>query len=124
MLTCVAIISLLLNLYLIPTYGLNGAAIATTFASLIGMIGMSAYVYKKFKALIEIASLIKILIASIIVAAITFFIAPQGILLIIEYLALFGLYLLLLWLMQEINKEDIEIASRIMPFKIRWLQKY
>lgn len=112
------IIAFILNLYLIPLHGLRGAAIATTIASATGMVVMAAYIYKRFKVLMDLLSFLKILVASLIVFAIAHFIPFHGILLIAEYIALFGFYLFLLRLMKEIRQEDIEIVKRIIHIEI------
>jgi stage V sporulation protein B len=117
--TTIFALALLLNLYLIPRYGMDGAAMATTIASAIGLTGITLYVYKRFRALMDAVSFIKILAASVIVAVVAYLVTFRGLLLVVEYIALLMAYLGLLWLMREIKQEDIETAERIIPLPIR-----
>ncbi len=58
------IASVLLNIFLIPKYGLVGAAGATTIAMFIGVILASSYIYHSFKACFDIKSTISVVVAA------------------------------------------------------------
>ena len=73
------------------------------------------YVFRRFKALVDIRSFIKICLASIAVyfIALQFSLSPS--LLPLIYVGLFGIYFGLLLLMKEFSKEDVETFKRIIP---------
>ncbi|OGL39386.1 MAG: hypothetical protein A2042_10015 [Candidatus Schekmanbacteria bacterium GWA2_38_11] len=102
---------IILNILLIPFYGLNGAAIATTITFISGTIMAGAYIYYNFGALMEFLSFLKISLASMIVYIISIKFSVTGIIIFGEYLILFILYFLLLFLFKEIKKEDIQIVK-------------
>ncbi|MDD5638656.1 MAG: flippase [Candidatus Pacebacteria bacterium] len=110
-----AIISLILNILLIPIYGLNGAAFSTTIACFVGLILSSVYILKNFKVLMNWKSFLKILVASLIIFCFTQLWAVKGIILLVEYGILFLIYFGLLFLFKEINKNDIKIVKELIP---------
>jgi len=85
----------------------------------IGLILASVYVYKKFKTLVDYKSFLRVIFASLIVYMISYKISISGILLLLEYIVLFGLYFLILIGIKELKKEDLEILEQILPFGIR-----
>jgi len=102
------VLSLLLNLRLIPLYQLVGAALATLLATLPGVAMGGIYVYRKFRTLIPLRSLIKILIASGILYILAVKYPASGTTLLVQYAGFFGLYLLLLFLSWEFGAEDFK----------------
>ena len=109
------IILVILNLKLIPmnsSYGgLNGAALSTTLASLIGLAAMLAYAYKKFKILMPLSSFLKITAASSIIYFLGHYWSFSGWLFLISALLLFILYFLVLIIFKELKKEDWELVK-------------
>ncbi|MDW7728137.1 MAG: hypothetical protein SCH70_13740, partial [Candidatus Methanoperedens sp.] len=99
---------------LIPVYHLAGAAVATTITGLAGLIVVSVYVLRVFGVLMEIASFIKMLFASLVVFIIIQAVAVSGLILPLWYALLFGIYLSILVLIKEFNKNDLEILTRIL----------
>jgi len=114
----ILLIALILNTYLIPSYGLKGAAIATTIASALGLLIMAIYIYRLFGVLMNPISFAKIVISSLIIFLIAYFVQLPGLLLMIEYAVLFTIYVGILWVIKEIKKEDIETLRRIIPINI------
>jgi len=112
-------IDIILNRIFIPEYGLKGAAIATTFTMGIGLVLASVYVYKKFKTLVDYKSFIRVIFASLVVYMISCKISVSGILLLLEYMILFGLYFLILIGIKELKKDDLKVLEQILPFNIR-----
>jgi len=112
------IVSLMLNIFLVPLYGLNGAAIATTAACLLGLIISGFLVFKKFNALMDLKSFLKILVGSLIISFLGKIWASEGFLLIAEYIVLFLIYFAALFLFKEIKKTDIEIIKNIILKKV------
>lgn len=111
------LVDIVLNVTLIPPYGLLGAAIATTLTGFIGMIVAAAYVLWQFKTLVPPKSLLKICVASAVVYAIALNISLSPFLLPLLYIGLFTLYLGLLVVMKELKKEDAETFKRIIPLE-------
>jgi O-antigen/teichoic acid export membrane protein len=106
-------LDVLLNLLLVPRFGLSGAAAATTLTSLAGMIAAALVVQKKFGVLMNGRSFLKILLSSLV-----FFIVPRlwpvsGWSLILYALGLFGFYLLLLILLKEISRDDLDLLRNL-----------
>ncbi len=108
-------IDLILNIILIPMYRLEGAAMATTISIFIGLVIAGGYVLKRFGVLMEFISFIKISLASIIIYLIVLNISISDFLLPIGYMVLTGIYLLILILLKEINKEDIKTIKKMIP---------
>jgi len=111
------IMALALNIYLIPLYNIKGAAIATTIASSMGLIVMSVYIYRRYKVLVKPTTFLKITISALAIFAIAYYAQLSGLLLILEYLVLFALYIFILWLLKEIDKKDFVVLQRIIPIK-------
>lgn len=117
-LACIgALISSFLCMFLIPQFGINGAALSTTLAAFTVMICAAVIVYWKFKILVNINSTLKILIASLIIYIIAKSIILPVIFLPLLYLFLFALYFGLLFLLKEITKDDIVLAKLLIPIK-------
>lgn len=118
--TIATLLSVFLNLALIPKYGINGAAFATAFSySLVSLfILIESYIYTKvgfFKF-----NYLKIFIAmglnlGIVMAVIHFFVENTNIYIIIALSLLSSiLYFLLLLVMKVFSKEDIMIIDSVM----------
>jgi stage V sporulation protein B len=109
----------LLNLLLVPRFGLSGAAAATTLTSLAGMIAAALVVQKKFGVLMSGYSFLKILLSSLV-----FYIIPRlwpvsGWSLIPYALGLFGFYLFLLILLKEIGRDDLNLSRNLWTSMIK-----
>jgi len=108
-------LDIILNILLVPNIGITGAAWATTLSSLVAFMLSGIYVAKRFRVLADFKSVIRIGLASAITFYASSFINFSGIFLIAEYIILGGIYFAVLFILREINKEDIETASKI-PF--------
>lgn len=111
-------IDIVLNLTLIPIYELKGAALATTITAFIGLVIAASYVFKRFGTLMSPISFIRISGASLIIYFIAISYSFSGVLLVANYMFLFSVYLGLLWVSREINKEDIEVVKNMIPVQI------
>ena len=100
-----------LNLLLIPKYQLEGAALATTMTAFIGMFIASIYVVRKFRALVNLISFSKICIASLIIYFIAIWYSVSNMQLIGGYILLIFVYIALLWALNEIKKEDVDMIK-------------
>lgn len=112
-------IDIALNLLLIPEYGLEGAATATTITCLIGLIIGAIYVKMKFGMLMCGISFSKILIGSSVLFIIPQFFIVSGLLFIVYAIGMFGVYFLILLAFKELKEEDKEFISRMLPDSIR-----
>jgi len=99
---------ILLNIILIPKFGIVGAAISTTISGFILMISSSILLYKKFKTFPSFKSIIKILFSSLIIFILAKTIDANNMLLILKYIFLFSIYFIILIITKEITKHDIE----------------
>ena len=104
-----ASVNLLLNILIVPHIGILGAAITTLIAYLLALGMVTYYSFKEFRFSIEWGFIIKSLIASAIMSAVIWLIAPQStlsaVLTIIAGAAVYGLTLLLL---KGFKKEEIK----------------
>ena len=114
-------IDIVLNLTLIPIYELKGAALATTITAFIGLVIAASYVFKGFGALVSPISFVRISVASLIIYFVAISYPLSGVLLVANYMLLFSVYLGLLWVSKEINKEDIEVVKNMIPIPIQIL---
>lgn len=110
-------IDALLNILLIPYLQLEGAALATTITAFIGMIIIVFYILIRFNTLLKVISFLRILIASLVIFFIALLLNVSGILIIVLYVCLFVLYAGLLYLIRELNKEDIKIVKELLKLK-------
>lgn len=106
-----------LNILLVPKYGLEGAAWATTTTGFLGMCAASLYVLWKFKALVSAISLARICLASGVIYAIALQVSLSPLWLPPIYIGLLALHVGLLWLMRELKREDLETFKRIVPLE-------
>jgi stage V sporulation protein B len=107
------LISSLLCIFLVPRFGIVGAALSTTIAAFWVMIFGAFVVYHKFKVLINPKSILKILIASLIIYLLAKVIILPVLLLPILYIFLFAVYFGMLFLLGEITDEDITLATSL-----------
>jgi stage V sporulation protein B len=112
------VINSILCVILIPLLGINGAAFSTTLSTLVIMSIGLFIVYRNFKIILPIKSLYKIILSCIIPYLIAFINIPV-LLLPLFYILLFGVYILLLILLKEINKDDITLLRSLAPY---WLK--
>jgi O-antigen/teichoic acid export membrane protein len=106
-----------LNIFLIPRYGLVGAAWATTITGFLGMCAASVYMLWRFKTLVNPKSLGKICLASLVIYVIALQVSLSPLWLPLIYLGLLALYGGLLWLIRELKSEDLATFKRILPLE-------
>jgi stage V sporulation protein B len=100
-------LDLLLIFKLIPVYGVNGAAWATTITDVISVLVVATFVFLRFKVLVAPATIIRVIVGSVIIyAMISMYQAPHFFLL-LEYILLFSVYLIILYLIREITFADM-----------------
>lgn len=108
------LLSIVLNYYSIPIYGINGAAIATTIAMFAGMLLATGVIILKFKCFLSPISLLKICLISCIIYFISLMIPTStSLFVIIKFIVLSMAYFRLLFLLKEITSEDIKRIKMI-----------
>lgn len=104
-----ALVNLLLNILIVPHIGFLGAAITTLIAYLLALGIVTYYSFKEFRFSIEWRFIIKSLIASTIMSAVIWLIAPQSTLAVVVTITagviVYGLTLLLL---KGFKREEIK----------------
>jgi len=112
-------VNVCLHLLMIPRFQLLGAALATSITCFIGLAISCTYIYKEFKTLLSLNSLFKIILASVVVYLIALRISFSHFLLPIYYVGLFSLYFFVLFILKEINYEDMSFLKEILssPFR-------
>ncbi|MDP3734751.1 MAG: flippase [Nanoarchaeota archaeon] len=119
--TSITVISLIfliiVNVLLIPSVGIVGAAVSTLVISILMMLAALVYVYTTFKVIMPSLSFVRILFSSIIIFGLTLWWDVTGWKMIGMYIILFLLYFSLLILLGEIKKEDYQLVRRLIPFK-------
>ena len=114
----VALVGLFLNTvltyFLIRGYGLIGAASGTAFMSLAVMLFGLFYTHREFGYLFPLKSFFKIIGAAFLMSLAAFIFPCTSYLFLIYSAILFALYLFLLYIFQEIKREDFSIFSKML----------
>jgi stage V sporulation protein B len=103
-------LDLVLNVLLIPRFGLEGAAAATTLTCLTGLVIHALYVKRKFGVLVSFSAFSKILLCSCLLYLVPRVWLIRGWGFIPYALALFTLYFLFLTLLKVIGKEEFYLV--------------
>lgn len=109
----IVLIDLFLNKILITKYEMIGAALASTVSAIIGVIFFLFFVCKEFNIRLDIKSLSKVSLSSIVVYILAIYIDIGGFFLIIEYVLLFLIYFAILYLTKELKREDFILIKEI-----------
>ncbi len=101
-----------LGSYLIPAFGLVGAAWQTTIAGFIGLVVLGGYAFRKFAIPVPLRSTLNICIATAASVSLTYFWQATPLTLIPQYVLIGVLYVGVLVLLGEVTKADrLRIAS-------------
>ena len=106
-------LDVVLNLFLVPRYGLAGAATATTLTFMVGSTVLGLYIYTRFKTLMNLSSSLKILFASTVIYALSLKLPFQGLWIIVEFILLFIVYAVILLVLKEVSKKDVKVFRDI-----------
>jgi O-antigen/teichoic acid export membrane protein len=101
-------IALPVNIFLILPYGAVGAAYASALTGLLGAVTLGVLVYRRLGSLIRFRTLLNVMIAILLMAAIATQFTVTGPLLAIFYVGCLGIYGLGLVLLGEVTWEDLE----------------
>lgn len=106
-----------LNYILIKKYGITGSAIATTVTSFVIMLWMLFYLHRDFGVSLKLGSLFKVFLSGAIIYFAAGFLSQGNIIFIFWSIILFAFYLLTLYFLKEIKKEDIAIVKNLIARK-------
>ena len=107
------IVNTILNYILIKRYGIVGSAAATTITSFIAMLAILYYIQRDFGTILKLKSLAKIILAGIIMYLASAFFSKGEFIFIIWSAILFAGYLIILYALGEITKNDIAYIKQI-----------
>ncbi len=102
-----------LNLVLIPTHGLVGAAFASTISMFFALVLLSAYVLFSFKALCSVKSFVRILLAAAVAYAASLALPFTGYALVLTYIFVSLLYAAVLFFSRELGAKDFNLVREI-----------
>ena len=109
----------ILNWIMVPTLGIAGGALATSIACFLMMIPCVYFVFKLTKTKAPTVSIIKILIASLIMGVVAFVLPKSNLLLLPEIILCIIVYFFSLILVRFFKNEDIEglrqLSSKLGP---------
>ena len=109
----------ILNWIMVPTLGIAGGALATSIACFLMMIPCVYFVFKLTKTKAPTVSIIKILIASLIMGVVAFVLPKSNLLLFPEIILCIIVYFFSLILVRFFKKEDIgglrQLSSKLGP---------
>lgn len=111
------IVNSILNYILIKKSGIAGSAIATTITSFLTMLMILFYIKKDFGVLIQLKSLLKMLLAGILMYLASRFFSQSEFLFLIWSVALMSFYLFILVLLKEITMQDFNYLKNIFSKK-------
>lgn len=111
------ILNAVLNYFMIKEYGIVGSAIATTIASFIIMVMMLLRINKDFSVSIKFSSLLKIILASVVLLVSTTILPSSKLLFILSSAISILAYFLTLFAMKEVGGSDLEILKNLISRK-------
>jgi stage V sporulation protein B len=111
------ILNTLLNSFLIRKYGLVGSATATTLTSFVAMLIVLFYIQRDFGKIMSLSSLLKMGCAGFGMYLASLFFSKGEFIFVFWSLVLFSLYLIMLYLLKEIRKEDLVLLKEIISRK-------
>ena len=103
-----------LNVLLIPSYGLVGAATATTASMLAGAAAGCAYLWRKFGVLMPAASALRIAICAAAIYLASYFSHPSSKLLtLLQLIGLSIAYVIALIACRELGRNDVRVLAQV-----------
>jgi len=111
------VLNSILNYFFILKYGIVGSAWATTLSSFLAMLLMVYFLHKEFSVVISMKTLIRVILASGGLYFASHWFPAQGYGFIFWSLILFVLYLIFLFILREIKKEDLSLLKEIISRK-------
>ncbi|OGI25449.1 MAG: hypothetical protein A3J76_02135 [Candidatus Moranbacteria bacterium RBG_13_45_13] len=109
--------NIVLSFFLIQKYALVGAAVATSFASLVVMILVLLYSYRYFGYLFRFSSFLKIVLASTAMYFLSKMFLGGHYIFILWSAVLFAIYILILFALKEFGPPEFEIVKQLVKRK-------
>lgn len=103
-----------LNYILILKYGIAGSAIATTITSILITFIILFFIRKHFGKLMKFSKLLKFILAGAVMFGFSYFFPPQKWIFLLWSAILSVIYLLVLILLKEFTKEDLDVFKKIL----------
>lgn len=104
-----------LNALLIPPFGLAGAAAATTVSILVGVVLGGAYLWRRFRTLMSIASVLRIAGCAGIIYGVSLLFSPASKVLIVAQLIVLSVgYVIALIISGELGGNDLKLITRVL----------
>lgn len=107
------VLSGILGFFLIPLYGLKGAAWQTTISALMGLTALGIYTFQTFKIPYPIKSTINIFLGTAVMILPTYIWKASSFMLPVQYLLLGAVYIAILWILGEITEKDLKLISSL-----------
>jgi O-antigen/teichoic acid export membrane protein len=105
-------IALVLNLFLIPSYGAFGAAWSSVLVALIGAVAFAILAYQRFGTLIKLRTVLNTSVAAVFMVGLACQLSVTGPFLLVSYLGCMGVYGLVLFVVRELTEKDLELVAR------------
>lgn len=108
-------VALVANWRLISLWGVMGAALASALTTFLGLLLSGIYAIRRFGMPLPLKSLLKIVLASVVVYLLAGRYSVSGVLVFLNYAFLFSVYIFLLYLVREISLEDWQTIRSLVP---------
>lgn len=109
------LINAILNVFLIKPLGLTGSGLATSVTAIFVIGALFYYLRKKFNAGIRLLSVVKMLLAGLVIFGLSFFLPGQKLLFIPWGAFLFLVYIGILFLFKELKRDDVQLLKSMLP---------
>ncbi len=108
------LLNAILNYLLVPPYAILGSAIATAINSVFIALISLFFAQKYFGVFIKIKALLRIALAGAVMYFCSYFFPPQKWIFILWGIILSGVYILVLYILREFTKDDVETFKKIL----------
>lgn len=105
--------SAMLGYFLIPMYGLIGAAWQTTITALCGLTALGIYTFRTFQIPYPVKTMVHVLLATCVMVFPTYFWKASYLMLPVQYVVLGLIYVAILFVLGEIQEKDKELLSSL-----------
>jgi O-antigen/teichoic acid export membrane protein len=96
---------------LVPMYGLLGAALAMMMTMGMGTMLSGVLVYHRFSGLMRPSTLLKGVVGTAVMAIVGYQIPGSAFLLPLRYVSLLGLYVVVMVILGELRREDLQLFA-------------
>ncbi len=110
-------VNIILNMALIPRYGMAGASFATLITAFSGMAVLTLIISVKHCSPFKLISLIRICLAGLVSSSIIYILPLKGLLIVPAYIIAGLVYAVLLIVLREAGKEDLSVLMNMIKRK-------